>query len=209
MVVGVVLAAGSSSRLGRPKQLLPLAGRPLLAHVLERAAAGGLERVVLVLGHRAGEVMDALALPEDGAVTAVLNPRHGEGQATSLRAGLDAIVPGPEAAVVLLGDQPSIRPEAVRAVVAAFEEGAGPVVQAAYGGRPAHPTLLARRIWPEVLAGTAGDRGARDVLGRHTEWRSLVEVGGTPPDDVDTEEDYRRVRAAFERLPPQPPQSAQ
>jgi molybdenum cofactor cytidylyltransferase len=198
VVVGIVLAAGSSSRLGRPKQLLPLAGRPLLAHVLDRARAGGLDRVVLVLGHRAGDVLGALALPDGGAVTTVLNPRHAEGQATSLRAGLEAAGPDADAAVVLLGDQPAIRPEAVRAVLDAFERGAGPVVQASYGGRGAHPTLLARRVWPRVLDEIGGDRGAREALRRHPEWRTLVEVGGAVPDDVDTEEDYRRVRAAFE-----------
>jgi molybdenum cofactor cytidylyltransferase len=181
VVVGVVLAAGSSSRLGRPKQLLPLGGRPLLAHVLDAALAGGLERVVLVLGHRAGDVLDALALPEGGAVTPVLNPRHAEGQATSLRTGLGAAGPDAGAAVVLLGDQPGIRPDAVRAVLAAFEGGAGPVVQAAYGGRAAHPTLLARQVWPEVLREAGGDRGAREVLARHPEWRTAVAFEAQTP----------------------------
>ena len=144
----------------------------------------------MVLGHAASEVATALRLPAGARI--VVNPDFSEGQATSLRAGLLQLSSECRAAVILLGDQPGVAPEAVRAVIGAYEEGAGPVVQATYGGRPGHPVLFDRRVWPDVLA-VEGDVGARDLLVQHPEWVTLVEVGGLPPPDVDTWEDYRRL----------------
>jgi len=196
VITGIVLAAGTSSRLGRPKQLLDLAGRPVLRHVVDAALASPLDEVLVVLGHLAGEI--GLAVPSTGRVRTVVNDRYALGQSTSLAAGLEAAGPGSEAAVVMLGDQPGIRPEAVAAVVAAFESEGAAVVQASYGGRPAHPTLLGREVWARLLQELEGDQGARHLLERHPEWRSLVEVGGDAPLDIDTELDYERVRAGFE-----------
>jgi molybdenum cofactor cytidylyltransferase len=157
---------------------------------VDAASGAGLNEVIVVLGHQADEVAAALRLPE--AARIVVNPDYGEGQSTSLRAGLRALDPGVHAAVVFLGDQPGIAPNAVRAVVDAYEESGGPVVQAAYGRRAGHPVLLDRRVWPELEA-LEGDVGARDILSLHPEWVTTVEVGGDVPEDVDTWEDYRRV----------------
>src|SRR5207302_10617386 len=137
VISGIVLAGGTSSRLGRPKQLLDLGGRPILQHVLEAARAGGLDEVVVVLGHLAAEVAAALSLPP-GART-VVNPEYATGQASSLRTGLAAADPGSEAALILLGDQPGMRPADIEAVASAFRRGAGPVVQGSYRGVPGHP----------------------------------------------------------------------
>ncbi|MBI4261243.1 MAG: nucleotidyltransferase family protein [Actinobacteria bacterium] len=194
MISGVVLAAGASTRMGRPKQLLELGGRPMLQHVLDAAEAAPLDEVVVVLGPEGGAVWAAL---RPGPRTrAAVNPEAGAGQSTSLRLALRAVDAGSEAVVVLLGDQPTVRPQAVAAVVQAFRGGLGPVVRAAYGGRPGHPVLLARPAW-EAAAAVEGDEGARGVLAAHPEWRSEVEVGGDPPPDVDTPGDYERIRAAF------------
>lgn len=193
-MAGIVLAAGSSSRLGRPKQLLDLGGSPVLQHVLDAAVAAGLDQIVVVLGHAAGDVAAGIRIPARAAI--VLNPEFAQGQSTSLRAGLLAASPDAGAAVFLLGDQPGIRPEVIAEVVAAWRAGDGPVVQASYGGRGAHPTLFDRSVWEEVEKAT-GDEGARTVLAAHPEWRSSVEVGGPMPEDIDTEADYLRVKAEF------------
>jgi molybdenum cofactor cytidylyltransferase len=190
-----VLAAGTSSRLGRPKQLLELGGKPVLQHVLDAADASPLDQIVVVLGHAAEEVAARIELPARTVVT--LNPDYGEGQSTSLIAGLLAASAEAGAAVILLGDQPGIRPAAVAAVVKAWWAGAGPTVQASYQGRAAHPTLFDRSIWPE-LGRARGDEGARGLLAAHPGWRSVVAVNGPAPDDIDTEEDYARAKAAFE-----------
>jgi molybdenum cofactor cytidylyltransferase len=195
VITGIVLAAGTSSRLGRPKQLLDLGGKPVLQHVVDAALAAPLDEVVVVLGHAAREIGDAV--PPKGRVRFALNPDFEAGQSTSLRTGLRAADAGSKAAVVLLGDQPGVRVEAVAAVVSAWTKGGGKVVQASYGGRPAHPTLFDRSVWADVDE-LAGDQGARSLLASHPHWVILVEVGGEPPADIDTQEDYLRVRAAFE-----------
>jgi molybdenum cofactor cytidylyltransferase len=195
-VTGIVLAAGTSSRLGRPKQLLDLAGRPVLQHVVETLQSAPVDEIVVVLGHRAEEI--AAVVPLNDRVRLATNPYFGSGQSTSLRAGLLAAGDRSNAAVILLGDQPGMRAEAVTAVIEAWGSGRGPAVQAAYGGVPGHPVLFDRSVWTE-LEGAEGDEGARGLLASHPQWRALVEVGGSPPQDIDNEEDYARVRAEFER----------
>ena len=190
MIAGVILAAGTSSRLGRPKQMLALGDRTVLQHVVDAAGAADLDDIVVVLGHRADEVEASLRLPASARV--VVNLEYGSGQASSLRAGLRALGAENRATMVLLGDQPGVSPEAIGAVAAAYRRTGGPVVQASYGGRPGHPVLLDRRVWPEV-DDVSGDIGARDLLAGHPEWVVTAEVPGDPPPDLDTWEDYRRL----------------
>jgi molybdenum cofactor cytidylyltransferase len=197
-VSGLILAAGRSSRLGRPKQLLPLAGRPLLAHVLENAAVSALAEVVLVLGHEAARIGAAV---DDLGQRVVVNPDFAAGQSTSLRAGLAALDPAAAAVVVLLGDQPQVGPEVVDALIGAFRAGAGPIVAPRYGGRRGNPILFARALFPE-LAGVAGDEGARGIVRARAAEVVEVPVGdGPPPPDVDTEEDYAALLAAWPGRP--------
>ena len=194
MISGVVLAAGRSSRLGRPKQLLPLAGMPLLAHVLRNAMASSLDEVVLVLGHDA--TLIAAAVGQWGQ-RIVVNPDHAAGQSTSLRAGLRAIDPAAEAVVVLLGDQPEVGPAVVDALIEAYHATGGPIVVPAYGGRRGNPVLFARALFP-ALARVRGDEGARSVVRAHDAAAVSVAVSeGPPPRDVDTEADYAALLAGW------------
>jgi molybdenum cofactor cytidylyltransferase len=194
----LILAAGASTRMGRPKLLLPLAGRPIVQHVVDAALDTPAGEVLVVLGPESDAVRTALR--GDPRVHFTVNERSLEGQSTSLRAGLAAADPSATAAVILLADQPGISPAAMRAVI---ETAAGPLpqeaaaVQASYGGVPAHPTLFLRPIWDEVVED--GDHGARTWLRTHPGRRVLVEVGGDPPGDVDTPEDYERIKSEFER----------
>ena len=189
-VLGVVLAAGGSTRMGRPKQLAELDGRPLLAHVLATAAAAPLDRVVVALGGAAAEVLDRVDL-ERAEPLVVEGWAEGMGHvlaATLARAGEEWA-----AVVVLLGDQPLVPAAAVARVVEAWRAGAGPVVTATYGGRPGHPKLFDRRLLPELLRLT-GDAGARDLVAAHPGWVHRVEAGDLGSDaDVDVEADLERV----------------
>lgn len=185
----VILAAGASRRLGRPKQLLDLAGTPLLQHVINAAEAAGVGEIVLVLGHMADDVAAAMTLPENARST--VNADYATGQASSLRIGLGALGSGIERAVILLGDQPRVRVDAIRAVAAA----AAPIARALYTGQAAHPVAFDRAVWGELQA-VSGDQGARVLLAGRPDEVHAVECGGLPPDDVDTEADYRRMGAA-------------
>jgi CTP:molybdopterin cytidylyltransferase MocA len=206
VIAGLILAAGGSVRMGRPKIGLDVGGRAMLTRVADAALAAGLQDVVVVIAGADGTGSDAmLRLPADAraaigalgathGVRVVQNPQSTTGQASSLRVGLRAMRPEADAAIVLLADQPTIRADAIRAVAAAFDPAAQPVIQASYGGVPSHPTLLARTIWLDV-AELEGDEGARRMIADHPEWRSLVEVGGEPPMDVDTPDDLRGIRS--------------
>ena len=193
---GVILAAGASSRMGRSKQLLPLADRPLLQHVLDAAANSCLDEIIVVLGHRAQEIDTAIQLPSQRAIRVVVNPDYALGQSTSLRLGLRATHAGAEAAAILLGDQPHVTGALIDRVAAAFVAAAAPVVRPVHtdprGHRvPGHPVFLARRIWPEVEQ-LRGDQGARVLLSVHPDWLLEVPLESDLPNDIDTWEEYQR-----------------
>jgi molybdenum cofactor cytidylyltransferase len=189
-VLGVVLAAGGSTRMGRPKQLAELDGRPLLAHVLATAAVAPLDRVVVALGGAAAEVLDRVDL---GRAEPLVVEGWAEGMGHVLAATLARAGESWAAVVVLLGDQPLVPGAAVARVVEAWRAGAGPVVTATYGGRPGHPKLFDRRLLPDLLRLT-GDAGARDLVAAHPGWVHRVEAGDLGSDaDIDVEADLERV----------------
>ena len=190
MISGVVLAAGTSSRLGRPKQLLELDGRPLLQHVVDAAAASGLDEVVVVLGHESERVASALALPPGTRV--VVNHEYEAGQSTSLSAGLASVDPRADAAAILLGDQPRLTSSAIRKVLDAFRNSDAPIVRALWQGTPGHPVVLARSEWESVRR-LEGDKGARDLVAASAR-AEVVEMDEPPVEDVDTWEQYETLR---------------
>lgn len=183
-VAGVLLAAGQGSRLGTPKALVEIGGQRLVDRGVALLSRGGAVPVLVVTGAA------PLDLP---GVTTVHNPDWATGMGSSLVAGLRALPATSVAAVVALVDQPLIGPAAVERLIAAFRAGAG-VAVASYAGRSRNPVLLARQHWPQVLAETAGDAGARTFLRAHPDLVTHVECGDTgSPDDVDTPEDLARV----------------
>jgi molybdenum cofactor cytidylyltransferase len=189
-VLGVVLAAGGSTRMGRPKQLAELDGRPLLAHVLGMLGQAPVDRVLVALGGAADRVLDRVEL---GRAEPLVVEGWAEGMGHVLASVLARAGGDWGAVVVLLGDQPLVAAGAVERVVQGWRAGAGPVVTAAYGGRPGHPKLFDRRLLPELLRLT-GDAGARDLVATHPGWVHRVEVGDLGSDaDIDVEADLERV----------------
>ena len=196
----VVLAAGGSTRMGRPKQLLPLAGKPLLQHALDNAAASGLDEIVLVLGHAADDVRAGLRLPTDVPVRVVVNDAWERGVSESLRAGLRGADERAAAAVVLLGDQPGVTALLIAHVTEAFLESGRlatrPIWRGVRGRRvPGHPVVLARDAWAAMDA-LRGEEGARAVLAAHPDWLLEVPIAGAPPRDIDDDRDYRQALEA-------------
>lgn len=185
-VAGLVLAAGSGSRLGTPKALVELGGERLVDRAVRVMADGGCAPIVVVSGAAPFEV---------AGVDVVANPDWATGMGSSLRVGLAALADSEaDAVVVSLVDQPGIGPEVVARVIEAFEAGAV-VATATYGGQRRNPVLLARATWAEVARLAEGDAGARPYLAAHP-----AEVRAVPcddlgsADDIDTAEDLARAR---------------
>lgn len=190
MISGLVLAAGRSTRLGAPKQLLELAGKPLLQHVIDACAASPLDEVVVVLGHAASEIAGALELPARARI--VVNHDHPRGQASSLRVGLATAHPASEAVVILLGDQPGVTPELIGRALEAWRRSDAPILRSYFGDVPGHPVVAARSAWP-LLAEAAGDEGARGVFARGSVDVAELRLDAPPPVDVDTWADFERL----------------
>ncbi|MFN8593074.1 MAG: nucleotidyltransferase family protein [Thermomicrobiales bacterium] len=197
MIAGVVLAAGRSSRLGRPKQLVPLEGEPLIRHTIRAILRSSLDRVIVVAGHEALAVHAALA---DLPVAVVVNPNYALGQSTSLRCGVDALPAETEAAVFLLGDQPRVRAETIDALVQAWRQTGAPVVAPLYRDGIGNPVLFARSVFPELRA-VEGDTGAKPVVQGHRRAGDLhlAPVDAPAPCDLDTEADYAALLEALDR----------
>jgi molybdenum cofactor cytidylyltransferase len=189
-IAAVVLAAGTSSRMGRQKLLLPVAGgQPLVRLSVERVLGAGLDDVLVVLGREADAVGAALSgLP----VRLVVNPRYAEGQSTSLRAGLDALRPDTEAVVVALGDQPLPDPALVGRLVSAFRASGRPVAVPRYRDGRGNPVLFGAGLLDELRAVT-GDAGGRAVVARDPGRVVEVPVDSPMPPDVDTWADYQAM----------------
>ena len=190
-VVAVVLAAGASTRFGSPKLLAPLDGRPLLQHALDAVADAGLADAVVVLGRGADDVEAAIAWRSERRV---VNPRPEDGLSSSLRVGLaqrDGRRRG-GCGIVVLGDQPALRPDVVRAVVAAAETAPVPIVRPRYAADDApNPVVLRRAAWP-LAEGVDGDRGLGPLLAARPDLVLEVPVDGANP-DVDTVADLVRL----------------
>jgi molybdenum cofactor cytidylyltransferase len=193
MIVGIVLAAGASSRMGRPKALLPLGEETFLSRVCRTLAEGGVDDVVVIAGPEAAEVERTLA---GAAVRArvVENARRDQGQLTSLQAGLAvADRPGVDAVLVHLVDAPLVTPGTVRAVVEAFGRTHAPIVRPSVGGRHGHPVVFGRAIFDELRAADPAV-GAKAVVRAHA--ADALDVAVDDPgacQDIDTPEDYERL----------------
>jgi molybdenum cofactor cytidylyltransferase len=184
-IAGVVLAAGRATRFGDVKVLAPLAGRPLLEHVLDAAAAVALEEVVVVLGDEADEVEAAIAWRSERRVR---NPAPARGLSSSLWIGLQALSPDVDAALILLGDQPLVRTEVIRQLVLAAADTDRSIVVPRYtGSGTMNPVLLRRAAW-HLADGLTGDRGMGPLIGAHPELVLDVAIDGDNP-DVDTPAD--------------------
>ena len=195
-LAAIVLAAGKSQRMGRNKLLLDLAGRPILEWSLSALDASALEEVIVVLGHKPDELRH---LAEAHGAEVVLNPDYEEGMTSSVKAGLSRV--SAEAAFIVLGDQPILEPQLLLRMVKAMEfDLEALVVSPVHLGRRGHPVLLRRVLFPEILSLGAGETLRGVVLGHEANHR-MVEGGAWCVIDIDTPEDFERVRGLLEAGP--------
>jgi molybdenum cofactor cytidylyltransferase len=187
-VAGVILAAGESRRFGQPKPLLDWRGQPFINHVIKAAVGAGLSPVIVVSGVHKDQIGKACAGLK---VELVHNPDWGEGQSTSLRAGLRAVEAETGAVVFLLADQPQVSARLIAALVEAHTASLPSVVAPLVDGQRANPTLFDRRTFSELMA-LHGDVGGRALFSKY----SITWVPWHDPSlllDVDTPEDYQKL----------------
>ena len=191
MIAAIVLAAGLSRRMGQAKLLMPVGGRAIIRYVVESVLAGGVDSVWVVTGPDVEPIEAALAGFE---VQIVVNPAPEEGQAGSVRTGIAALPPSVEAVLIALGDQPALAPSIIPALLAARRASPKLIVAPRYRDGQGNPVLFKREIFPELLRLT-GDQGARPILQKEPARVEWVDLDLPMPPDVDTPDDYERIRA--------------
>jgi molybdenum cofactor cytidylyltransferase len=188
-----VLAAGGSTRLGRPKQLLPYGDATVLDHVLGVARACAFDQLLCVLG---GGSDDVRATVELTGLEVVENQDYGEGCSSSIAAALGAVDPRSDVLVLMLGDQPGVVPATVGALLAGRAD--APLAACAYTDGRGHPLAFARSTFAE-LAALHGDKGVWKLLDRYGDLVADVDVNVPIPRDIDTWKDYEAVQGAGRR----------
>ena len=195
-VGAVILAAGQSSRMGEPKQLLRLGGKTLLARTLENVRASKVNDIVLVLGFAAGKIAQQVAVE---GVKVVLNEAYQQGMGVSLRVGLSALDPLTDAALIVLADQPFVRPETLDQIIDQFQHSGAQIAVPMYQGFRGNPVLLDRSVFHEVMA-LSGDVGCRAIFGNHVEGILKVNVDDIGVLlDIDNKEDLAKLQRFDQR----------
>ena len=191
-IVGVILAAGGSKRMGRPKLLLPLGGKALIRHVADEACRSELQQVTVVTGAYAAQVEEALAgLP----VRIVHNELWADGQSTSVRKAVESLPDGRGAVMFLLADQPFVDSTLINALIDTYRQTAASIVAPVWRQRRGNPVLFDLATWRDELLRLTGDEGARRIVAANeTAVRQLEMTDGDVFFDADTPEDYERLQ---------------
>jgi molybdenum cofactor cytidylyltransferase len=188
-VTGLVLGAGGSRRLGRPKQLLPYGDTTLLGHVVQTARDCPFDQLVVALGGAADGVREQVDL---SGADVVLNESFGSGCSSSIAAALGAVDERAGLLILMLGDMPGVTPQTVDTLLA--ERGDAPLAVCRYDDGRGHPFAFDRRMFEE-LANLHGDKGVWRLLDQRAGEVTEIRIPGRVPLDVDTPEDYEAVLA--------------
>lgn len=189
-VAGIILGAGSASRMGQPKQLLPFGTTTLLGQVVKTAAASALSQIIVVLGYKAEHIVQHLDLSR---ADIVINTEYAQGQSTSLIKGLEKVFSDCDAAMFLLGDQPLVTVDIINRLINAHETANALITIPYCDGQRGNPVIIARPLF-QNLAALSADTGARAVFDAFKE--SILPVLISDPAilfDVDTMEDYEHL----------------
>jgi molybdenum cofactor cytidylyltransferase len=193
-IAGVVLAAGTSSRMGRNKLFLPLGGTTVLRRAVGTARDAGLDPVLVVLGHESDRALAELA---GLRCTPVENAEFARGMNTSVRAGISAVPDDASGAVLMLADMPFVTAAMLRALVDRYRAAEAPLVLSTYGDVLAPPILYGRALFGELRA-LDGDSCGKRVVKAHRAEAVEVEWPPSALTDLDVPEDLERVRTRFE-----------
>jgi molybdenum cofactor cytidylyltransferase len=191
MITAIILAAGQSKRMGRPKMILPWGETTVLGQVIATFKAAGVEDILVVIGGD-GELLEASL---DDSVRTVFNPDYANGEMlSSIQAGLAELKPEVEAALIGLGDQPQVRERSVQSVLEEYTQSKASLIVPSFQMRRGHPWLVARQHWEEIQS-MHFPESPRAFLNRHTNDICYVEVDDSGIlKDLDTPEDYLQSR---------------
>ena len=198
-VAGLVLAAGASSRMGMPKQLLPAGDTLLLERVLAQALRSKLDLVVLILGFKAHEIRGKIRSGSlQSNLKIVENTDYKLGISSSIIAGLSHVEKNYAHVMILLGDMPYITSGVINRLVSGYLESGLPLGALKVRGKRSHPVIIGRPFFP-ALHRLTGDQGARDLFVSHKDRVCLVDPGEDYDDmDIDTYEDYLEFKKTLE-----------
>ena len=196
MTAAILLAAGESTRMGRPKALLHWGGMTLIEYQVRQLSEAGVDEIVVVLGHAADEIRTRV--PDTARI--VVNLHYKDGRATSLRAGAGALPDNANPILVLNLDQP--RPaELLRSLLAAHEAGASSITRPAFGGQHGHPPVLDGALLEEMRAVGEESLGLRGVMTAHADDAADIDLKDERVlISFNTPEEYQDALARFERL---------
>jgi len=189
-VAGIILAAGKSTRMGSTKQLLPWSGTTILGHIILQASMSYLDHLVLVLGHKAGQIVSEL---EFHNFALVFNPEYDKGQSSSLKKGINNLPNNIQAAIFLLADQPLISFSVIDKIIDTYIQTSSPLIIPVHKERRGNPVLIDRSIFPRLMR-LQGDTGARAIFDEYSDLLLEVDI----PDqgiclDIDTWDEYIKM----------------
>lgn len=187
---GVLLAAGTSSRMSDFKLLLPYKNKPILQHVIDAIRASKLDKVIVVLGYNRETLLDKV---DFSGIEIVFNPEFKMGQSASLKTGLSHVSTLSSAAIFILGDQPLITSAIIDRLVDSYQQSKSKIVLPTYKGRRGNPVIMNRSLFPELMMLT-GDTGGRELIRKYHKFVTEVEMNDKAViGDIDTDEDYQRL----------------
>jgi molybdenum cofactor cytidylyltransferase len=195
-ISAIVVAAGLSTRMGEPKQLLPYGKHTVIEQIVSVLLACSLDEIVVITGHERQAIEATLAA---WPVRFVFNPNYEQGEMlSSVQCGLTGLDTKTAAALVVLSDQPQIEATVVHRLIDTYQTKSGPLIIPSFQMRRGHPILIDRACWPEILA-LAWDQTLRAVIKSYAHQINYVVVEtNSVLHDIDTPEEYRQ---ALQRLP--------
>jgi len=190
MIVGIILSAGESKRMGTPKQLLPWGKSIILQQVIKNAQTSRLGMILLVLGSHADEIAGKIKISSKTRI--VINRDFKEGMSSSVKCGVINAPEEAEAYMLLLGDQPFIGSAIINKLIDSYQTDKHGIIIPVYDGRRGHPVVFDVKYKKELLA--IGDGGAKVVVENHVP--DILEVSQDSPEvltDIDTSQDYQNA----------------
>ena len=191
MVTGVILAAGQGRRMGEPKQLLPLGGKPMVWHVAMAACQAGFDEVMVITGAYASAVKQVL---QDLPLQVIYNEDWAQGQSTSVKKAVQSITSEDQAVVFLLADQPLVNSSLINEIIKAYREKNASIIIPRVLNQPGNPVLFDLGVWRSSLLQLSGDEGARQIIRQNQEAIHYIELlDGQIFVDVDTPAEYEKM----------------